>query len=497
MMLLAAILAVSPAPAAACDQPVAEARFELGSSDPTNVQLVLAQREGCRADIQSHSDHWRPISSAAYGASDPAGTSIRLVADLGADEALGQYRPAFRFGEHGLVVYGPYLPSLAGARITLAVGDQTYGVIAGDATLGNVLLGPAGAIAACGSDLSVASDAPPELTSAACSAAAQALDYYRAAWPEPLAVSAEMIIAHDATGPMGLIGDVTPPALLTLRLGGAIWTSPPEDAANALHRLIAHEIFHVFQLAAGIGADQPDWLREGSAEYAALLARSHALEHGPAQVASRLELAGNSCLSLLADGSFLDLGSGRSYATYSCGLLAVWASDAGPGRQPGERFWDNLNQRAGETDERWRMARRVLGASTHQDWSRIAAELSSDELQVEFGVNDDAYRLAILGTLIAETCAGVDAGIEISGENMRLKTGADCGALSGDPDVISIAGQALLEDAEAAHGMLAGCHADDRLAVGLGEGRSFQLPCPVDVEIPSPGFTIRPRPTTR
>lgn len=497
MMLLAAILAVSPAPAAACDQPVAEARFELGSSDPTNVQLVLTPRPGCLADVQSASDHWRPIASSASGASSPAGTSIRLDADLGADEALGQYRPAFRFGERGLVVYGPYLPSLAGARITLAVGDQAYGVIAGDAALGNVLLGPEGSIVACGSDLSVASDAPPDLTSAACSAAAQALHYYRAAWPVPIAVSAEMIIAHDVPGPMGLIGDVTPPALLTLRLGGAIWMSPPEDAANALHRLIAHEIFHVFQLTAGVGADQPDWLREGSAEYAALLARSHALEHGPAEVASRLELAGNSCLSLLGGGSFLDLGSGRSYATYSCGLLAVWASDAGPGRQAGDRFWDNLSRRAGETDERWRMARHVVGASTQQDWSRLAAELSSDELQVKFGVNDDAYRLAILGTLLAETCAGVDAGIEIGGEDMRLRTGSDCGGLSGDPDVISIAGQTLLEDAKAAHGMLASCQADDQLTVGLGEGRSIQLPCPSDVEIPSPGFTIRPRPATR
>lgn len=344
MRLSSALLAVLCAGCAVLDGSVAER--------PRVVVTVAPDREGVRVrydfdipqtsitfdDEQTQTPHARvsaPDLRFENGAlrADGARSEFEIFVQPDQTGANGAYPLLLRVGEGGYLLHLASLwpaPDLYRASGRVDVSDPPVALPRSaenrDWPFGYVYMGPAGAVTAARSLHVVGAPQDPRRSEVA-EGGARLLEYFgsRLASPAP---APPTVVLLDNTGIA--FGEATP----RNRVVAIGLTDIP-----LLRRLLAHEFFHLwnsdrFTPSADVN---DDWVVEGGAEYAALLALA---ETWPQEgyIKTQLTAALAPCRGSLAGAGLGGLRDQRRSTTrYSCGVLAFWAIDAGVRRATGGR----------------------------------------------------------------------------------------------------------------------------------------------------------------
>ena len=290
--------------------------------------------------------------------------------------------------------------------------------------------------------------------------------------------------------PMFYVGDVSPNGVINLQFSERV-LSPERDERFMLFitSFVAHETFHLWQGDKYIEADGVNgrWLNEGAAEYFSLLAQAQMMADGPALLRGRLAQNLDRCLTDLSDEGrgLLDLEGHAAEATrYACGTVVHWIVDLQLRDSGGAAaLWRSLL----DTQGGYGVAEFRSLASNGAD--HLAALFEGDEslqssvlaalngLGAEVQLVDappEAWATAALWPLLESSCVG-QLGVLTEAERFYLDTGERCGALSGDPEAVAVAGHSLSADSRGAFSAVeTACARGEGVSVRLRDGASHR-----------------------
>ena len=291
-------------------------------------------------------------------------------------------------------------------------------------------------------------------------------------------------------------GDTLSNQFVRINLFGGEWTVRDEAKRNQLRKLIAHEIFHIWNAEFYVAENSNAWMHEGAADFFALkslvasslITKQHAVDS--------MNDAINSCI-LGQMSTNLNSVSGHTSNQrlfYDCGNLIYYLSEQGAKGKTAfyrevfdfakkkystKRFVSELAKRhkSGNLlqliDDLERGAGVPLGR-------QVRALLNAYDIQYEasmFDISDQMYRQALLSSVISSDCKGVgywtlDAGIKVD-SNMG------CSVLADFPILAKIMGSNLMTQPKAAYEavrMKCDCPTAT-LLIETGSGKRFDIAC--------------------
>jgi hypothetical protein len=334
--------------------------------------------------------------------------------------------------------------------------------------------------------------------------------FYRR-WLPPVAMPTVFIyrMAYPpGTDGTGYHGDRLP-ASLTLGLLGNDWQAPRPDALEPMTGFIAHEAFHLWNAANGMGpADAAAELaEEGGAEMAAVFAASRLRGQDEDAWLDAATDSLDACLVLLpATGSLADAGLEHGQLPYACGVPVMLALAAANDREDPVagyfRGWKRLVDRSLQTPAlryRWSdlalpdadprvvaaLRDAIEGDGTYDASLRKALSLAG------FGVVPNRHPSAslrrrlnqqLLTALMAQDCDGVVDLWSATGGFRIGAHGSGCRRLEVGRTVVALLGMSLADDDPSAlrDAIHARCSAGAKIPVGYADGAS-----PVDLDCPS------------
>jgi hypothetical protein len=108
--------------------------------------------------------------------------------------------------------------------------------------------------------------------------------------------------------------------MMSLRFFGKKWDNPsPEDRKFIAH-FVSHEVFHYWNSGL-IHSTAPNWLHEGSADYAAWLAARSTGKIDEAEFTAHVQKAERQCKTLLAGAALDSPAAQKGFAPYACGAV--------------------------------------------------------------------------------------------------------------------------------------------------------------------------------
>ncbi len=135
------------------------------------------------------------------------------------------------------------------------------------------------------------------------------------------------------------------PALLTLRMGGVKLKRPTREIRINYHRLLAHEIAHLYQFRTGIGAARLDqrWIHEGAADAMATIALEKLGLITDDEIAINDRRIYDACVRNLEIGALQGVGH-RTNVTghYLCGELIARMTASALSQRTLFDFWNAL-----------------------------------------------------------------------------------------------------------------------------------------------------------
>lgn len=291
------------------------------------------------------------------------------------------------------------------------------------------------------------------------------------------------------------VGDVTPNGTINLQFAAA--AIPPERDqrfTDMVQPFVAHEVFHnwqggKFQTMDGVNGR---WLNEGAAEYFSLVAQASASAGSATR--SRNILAGRlaSCLTTLETekiGLMVLTGRAAERTRYDCGAVVHWLVDIEKIDPAGAwGIWrDMLSAEDGYSVTDFVAATRVDSSIGLTALLHGAIEVRATTLSALHGHAEEAdptptaWATAAVWPLLESNCRG-QMGITTTADGRWiLDSGDDCGALSGNPEVLGI-GEDMFVDAggPAYRAAAAACATGSELTVALkvnGESRQSSVRC--------------------
>lgn len=340
-------------------------------------------------------------------------------------------------------------------------------------------------------------------------------DYYRqqmGPMATPIVFLYDMPDAHGS----GYHGDRLP-ASVTLGLIGDAWKTPDASAAHQLIGFVAHELFHVWNVAHDMepADDESDLASEGGAELARMFATAHIEGHaGQVWLAEAGTSLNNCLLALPAHGSLAAGHLDHGRLPYDCGVpvMLVLAAMHDPQDPVAGYFraWRTLIERKRVTSDhryRWTELAPASAASSllatldhaiHGDAS-YAADIRKALSQVGFEVTREPtltasmrqrMNMRLMQALMAQDCAGrVSFWNKPSGFLLDHPL-PQCRTLTPGGLVVSLLGQPLQSDRPIAlaAAIRTRCAAGGRISAGYADGAPVsELDCPTELPtLPEP-----------
>ncbi|MEO8777172.1 MAG: hypothetical protein ABI389_00690 [Rhodanobacter sp.] len=298
------------------------------------------------------------------------------------------------------------------------------------------------------------------------------------------------------------------PGSLTLGLIGAAWKTPDASAAHQITEFVAHELFHVWNAAAGMQPvdAESNLASEGGAELAKMLASAH-VEGDPDQawLAEASTSLDDCLLSLPAQGSLAAGHLDHGQLPYTCGvpLMLVLAALNHP-QDPATgffRMWKALVERksaAIDRDYRWTelappaanagimatLDRAVHGDAAYASAIAMALGHSGFVLQAPSSLSAklrQRMNMQLMASLMAHDCGGrVSFWNEPSGFLLD-KPLPSCRTLGAGKLVIALLGQSFADDQpqQLAAAIRARCRAGEQITAAYADGSpAAELGCP-------------------
>ncbi|GEM_PF-4734930 len=325
-------------------------------------------------------------------------------------------------------------------------------------------------------------------------------------WPPTLIMAA--LPAPLEKSPPRMSGRATPGGVLTFRFFGDTSLSDTEAGRADLEHIASHEVFHFWDAFVGKPRDREAgmWLFEGSADYAALLARRELGQLEGPRWYRELDRPLASCRALLGNRGLTELeGDERHQAAYPCGMVIQWVADMAvrhATRAPSGFFyvWQTLLAKARAQGGYYQTAdfRSALAAidpaalatvdllfrsDSGDRWARLRRQMESYGVQTApapQGENVAYYSL--FQHLVQADCANA-ASFHVTQGAGGFLLALDrpvCRHFGASTDVRAVEGHSLSLDIYGAYSaMTQKCASSLPVGVTLGSGEQLQLPCAV------------------
>lgn len=302
-----------------------------------------------------------------------------------------------------------------------------------------------------------------------------------------------IFMTDDSPGPMPFHGDVTSNGIIFLRFFGDRWTESDPDASREVAKFVRHEAFHLWNR--GGAPENPPWLHEGGAEYAAILAATKAGVLTEAQALEQVSFHTNRCRGALGSRPLSELAP-TGAGVYNCGVMLQWLADLHVRRSSSQQhdiftLWHDLLGGAGEggyTADEFLAAAGPLVAliDAGSRWVELGAMLA------EYGVSTNATptgeddRSVLVRHLLTVVCGQAKVGFWTEDGYVRLDTDDTCGPLSGHPEIVAIEGHDLFKaPAQALAATQRKCHEQGAVSVTRRDSAVLEVPCPTPASLRS------------
>lgn len=319
--------------------------------------------------------------------------------------------------------------------------------------------------------------------------------------------------------------DVTDDQMVLFRFWGPQWAQPKPEQLLQLHQVVSHESFHFWNGSTYYPADGEvnPWLHEGSAEYMSWTAQAELFGFSADALRAHFQDSLNSCVEALGGSELVGAlhAHGWGSATYACGEVVQWLSDVGlrkasNGQQNIYGLWVKMFQVAERNKGAYSTAdflslvrtmdpatRSALGLFLVQDgrdrWPRLPEMLAPLGIKVSVGeAPERRLRETMMWHLLRTNCDAGFYGFWAKEGGMLLQTGPGCGALAGDPTIISIEGHDLFSDTRQAYSAVWDrCRAAGNLTLGQKIGAAIRVRCGEPMLEPLPSFRVESDGLTR
>ncbi len=410
--------------------------------------------------------------------------------------------------DQGFAVYGPALSLSEGATsLEFEVPEGFVALAPTDPTQGYSYLGPATAVTLVGGANFVAgANVPPWLGERIRASLTATLPFYTAQLGTP-PLTPLVLVSVDSPGPTAFRGDVSGGGVVSLRFHGEKWAKADPEAGRSVDRFVAHEGFHLWngQGYRPLDGETAPWLHEGAAEYASMLAYLAVSGGEDNEAAMRLKLGSHlrKCLKATKGRSLPVAGEAiqKGGAVYDCGVVLQWVADLEERSRSGKQrsvlsLWRDVfaatkngygvaDFQAAAKNPAWN---ELLSTNATVDpWKELLATLTALGVELVNRPEPGDYRGALLHHLLSQHCEpGQATGFFTEHDHVRLDTGARCGPLSGDPELVAVEGYPFLSDArggfEAAQRV---CASNGQLSLQKRDGSpSLWVPCTKVLVIP-------------
>lgn len=401
------------------------------------------------------------------------------------------YMALSRIGE-GVVIYGPGL-KLEGHDLDLVLRTAN-GQTALPATSpedGYAYIGPANQVVAdARAAVAVGSGTPPELADPLRDGFFDAMTFYGRGLARDLPSPPALLVSVDGPGPAQFRGDVTDTGVTSLRFHGEAWRSGMEQVTT----FVWHEAFHLWNGKGSRDAESAPWLHEGGADYAALVGAVSTGALGEEQGRARLARWLNGCRTALGRRAFDPARLRSGAAPYDCGAVVQWLADLelrAAGRGDVMAVWRTLLGADSYGVEEFRAllvpdsaAVALFEAPGPERWTVIEDRLARLGVTLENRPGDQDLMAAALFHVAGRNCRG-SYGFNNNPGELRLD-GADCGALSGQPVIVSVEGAAPQTEGRAMFAAVqARCAAGQPVRYLTADGRTLEAGCDAPLAEPA------------
>lgn len=124
-----------------------------------------------------------------------------------------------------------------------------------------------------------------------------------------------------------------------VRLNGEGWRDASAEGRATLRQNLAHELAHIWQVAAYDSLLEPRWIHEGFAEALAMAALERADMWSGSDVMAYRAAQDAQCAEVLADGPLIAaLERDDRRAVYACGFVIIDVTSGVVGQNPGQLF---------------------------------------------------------------------------------------------------------------------------------------------------------------